>query len=277
MIGEISAGLGLLTSIFGGELSNKRQKDIINQMSKINRQNLNRQIDLAMPYYSYGQQGLRLANDFTSQMNRERFEPNKLYEQERNAALIEANRVAANSKKGTSYAFGSNKGRARGEEQRIGRSMITTKNNINMTAAEKINSDQMNKTQQYLRGMTFLNQAGYTGTNIMSNAYNNYYTQQMQLNGMQPINTTVKDIGGALLGYGLDRIGLDTAYKNYSNMSPMTGTQSIVSPNTNPTQEVLNLTHPNISGMGDYYYDYDPRYNYDNGRPRLNLNRRLNA
>jgi len=202
----VLGGVGLIASIFGGASQRKQQQELVNQMMRIAQDNRNRQIKLAMPYYQAGQEGLEQTRAFANEMNRKRFANNPYYDQARQTSLNEANRQIAQSSKSSVYAFSQNQGRARGEQARAGRLGIQAKNSINLNWARSTEADRMQKTQMYLNGVSQLNQMGHTGTNIMSNAYNNFAQQSMNALSMTPIDSTMSDIGGGLMGVGINSL-----------------------------------------------------------------------
>lgn len=214
------SGLGFLSSVFGGASAKKQQDALIRQMMLMQQNNLSHQMSLASPYLQAGQQGLRLTKNFVNQMNEERFKENQYITQARNIGLQDINRQVAQSRNSTNYAFGNNQGRARGEANRIARQGIQSRNQINYDWARQTEADRMNKTQMYLNGMSMLNQAGYTGTNIMSNAYNNYTQNATNILGMQQPDRSWSDFGGALMGVGMNMIGNSLMGNNIQGGTP---------------------------------------------------------
>lgn len=217
-LGIITGGLGLISSFFGASSQRKQQEAMIARMQRLNNDNLNRQIKFGMPFYQAGIEGLQYTRDFVNQMNRERFQGNRLYDQARATSLNEANRRLAQGQKSAAYAFGNNVGRARGEQNRIGRQYISNKNQINFDWAKQTEADRMNKTQMFLNGVSSLNRAGYTGTNIMTQAYNNYTQNAMGLIGQTPVYSPFEQLGGTLLDFGVNTLFTDTGGNNFDKM-----------------------------------------------------------
>lgn len=197
-----STGLGLISSLFGANSQRKQQEDIINRAIKINQDNYNRQVQLANPFIQAGYDAINQLKNFTNESNVNRFKTNYVYDQAREVGLRDAQRYEAQAKKSASYSFANNEGRARGERTRIGRQFISNKNQINFDWARQTESDRMQKTQQYLQGLTMLNNNGYTGANMMTNAYNNYTHNAMNLYTSMPTYSPMSTIGGSLIDIG---------------------------------------------------------------------------
>ena len=202
LTGIISSGLGLASSIFGERSAQKQQNEILDRMMRINQQNFNEQKRIAQPYLDAGLQGIRTLRNYVGELNTQRFNTNPYYDQARATGLASANRQEAQSKKSTAYAFGSNEGRSRGEQNRIGRQYISAKNQIHFDWARMTESERMQRTQQYLTGISYLNNAGYTGSNLMTNAYNNYTQNAMNIEQSRPTYSPLSTIGGQLMDYG---------------------------------------------------------------------------
>lgn len=233
----VSGVLGLGGSILGASSQQKQMLALLRQQQAENKRNLARQEQLNMPLYQAQIQSLRGLQQYANQANTERYQTDPALEASRQLSMNELNRQMARSQQSTNYMYGSNVGRATGALTRTGRQYVQSANNINMSAYQQDASNKMAKTQQYLNTQTAIGNIGGAGTNALNNAYNNYSQNAMNIIGQTPVNSTLSDLGGMLLGYGMS--GLLN--------QPQQGTSQYNQYNPNPVNQ--------NAGRGKYQYN----------------------
>ncbi len=226
-LGILSSAVGLGASVLGG---NKQQKQLLamqRRQMQIAENYLNAQNRMWQPYVDAGRNALAQTRAFVNEQNAERFAGDRLADIARDRSVAAAYQTTARNNANIAASFGNNTGRVVGSQMRNERAGNEAISNANFNWAQQVRSKQTQATNNYLQGLTSLNNAGYTGTNAMSQAYNNYASMAGQANAMGASvdrGSGWQDVGGILMGIGanslLGQYGKQAAPEDQANKWP---------------------------------------------------------
>lgn len=223
--GIISSVVGAGASILGGNKQQKQLMQLQRRQLQIAENNLNAQQRMWRPYVDAGYNALAQTRAFVNEQNAERFAGDRLADVARDRSVAAAYQATARNNANLVASYGANTGRIVGSQMRNERAGNEAVSAANFNWAQQVRSKQTQATNAYLQGLTSLNNAGYTGTNAMSQAYNNYANMASQAEAYGASGdkgSAWADVGGILMGLGFDSLlqgnvkkteGLDPANK----------------------------------------------------------------
>ena len=208
-LGILSSTIGLGASLLG---QNKQRKELLrlqNKQMQIAQNYLNAQQTMWRPFVDAGYNSLAQTRAFVNEQNAERFSGDRMADIARDRSVSAAYQATARNNANLMASYGANTGRVVGSQMRNERAGADAVSNANFNWAQQVRSKQTQATNAYLQGLTSLNNAGYTGTNAMSQAYNNYANMANQASAT-PVGSgsgsAWSDIGGILMGIGTDSL-----------------------------------------------------------------------